>query len=215
MIKNTRTAINKALDNESSHITTGRKGMANATTEATVKEILKHGTPDWVTRPEDYKAFAKEAYAASKERSDAQVAGYQMDDQIILTDAALSMVNPMSAKQFIAKLRANGLQCGSVESPMHNGTASLVAVVPTTQGSKPKFVNSIQVPWMYEWSLMKLDDHNLPNGYRYVGWRDAVAQLVELGIWTEQKAHKVFGAPSDCSARSSRYRRSLWLHRNK
>ena len=41
-----------------------------AATEAAVKEILKDGTPKWVSHPEDFRSMAQEVLAEEKEHSD-------------------------------------------------------------------------------------------------------------------------------------------------
>src|SRR5579863_8452810 len=108
-VKNTRDKINKELTNDTSHISTGKKGIANARTKATIKEILKHGTPDWFTHPEDYKGFAKEEYRRTKENSNKLVSSYKLPDQDILTDEKPRMTGLMSLDKFMDKLRENGL----------------------------------------------------------------------------------------------------------
>jgi hypothetical protein len=66
---------------------------------------------------------------------------------------------------------------------------------------------------MYEWSVLKLDNHGIPSGYESRGWRDVAVQLVEKDIITESQCHRIFGAPPS-SALSTRYYRSLWEKRN-
>jgi hypothetical protein len=214
-VKNTRDKINKELTDDTSHISTGKKGIANARTEAAIKEILKHGTPDWFIHPEDYKDFAKEEYRRTKENSNKLVSSYKLPDQDILTDEKPRMTGLMSLDKFMDKLRENGLpKSWCVDSPFHNGTAGLWVMAPTTEGAKPKFITTVQYPAMYEWSVGREDEHELLNGEKYIGWRNAVAKLIEYDIWTEEKAHKIFGTPP-IAPHTARYRRTLWNARNR
>lgn len=212
-VLNTRDELNAQLSPETSIMSTGADSIATVQTEATVREILKHGTPDWVKHPEDYKNLAKEDYLRTKENSDKQVSSFKMDGQDILADENVSKINRMSLDVFMSKLRSNGLKAWCVESTLRNNTGGLWVTSPTTEGFKPKFVTTIQYPAMYEYSVLRLDDHGLPIGEKFIGWRNAVAQLIVLGIWSEEQAHRVFGPPV-IGPRSVRYRKTLWNYRN-
>ena len=181
------------------------------TTKASIQEILAGGTPDWVKWPEDYKAFAQDAFAAEKEISDQMVAGYKMDDQESLTNELARKVNPMSTDDFVAKLRANGIKCFTV----YNGMPQTVGLwcIPPKQTAKARYICFLQIPAMYEWSVLRLDRHNLPAGEKFRGWRVAIVELVRKEILTEYQAHQIFGQPSGGSV-YRRYRRSLWEVRN-
>lgn len=65
---------------------------------------------------------------------------------------------------------------------------------------------------MYEWSILKLDNHNLPAG-ELRGWRTVLAELIKSEILTEWQAHQIFGQPSG-NACFRRYRETLWELRN-
>jgi hypothetical protein len=187
------------------------------TTRETVKQLLANGTPDWVRFPHDYKAFVKESFAAEKEQSDAQVAQYKMEDQELLTDAAPRMVNIMRSRDFIKKLRDNGVKCFT----LYNWQPGLPLWLQQTVGlwacppfsDTMRYICYLQIPYMWEWSVLRLDRHGLPNGEDYRGWRTAVCELIKKEIFTETKAHEVFGQPTE-SIVSRRYRKTLYLLRN-
>jgi len=86
--------------------------------------------------------------------------------------------------------------------------------------AKPKYSNQVvyiaylQIPCMYEWSILRLDKHGLPNGEDYRGWRTVIVQLIEKEVLTEQQAHRIFRPPTE-SIVSRRYRKSLYLFRNR
>jgi hypothetical protein len=181
-------------------------------TQATIKELLKHGTPDWVRRPREYIQFAKESFAYDKEQSDSLVAAYKHDDQDILTNFKARYINPINTRVFIEKLRANGIKCFTIFAgqPFQVG---LWVVMPTKQGGRPVYICYMQIPAMVEWSILNLDKHGLPAGEGYRGWRTVVAQLIKKGVLTEKKAHQIFGKPTEGIV-SRRYRRSLHAIRN-
>lgn len=182
----------------------------NATHEA-IQQMLAGGTPNWVKWPHDYKAYVKESFAAEKEISNKMASGYKWDDQDMLTNEIARKVNPMSTIQFIEKLKQNGIKTAVMDSGMA-GTAALWCV-PPHRTDKLRYVCYLQVPAMYEWSVLRLDSHNIPDGEKFRGWRTVAIQLVEKEIITEQQCHKIFGVPSP-NAISARYFRSLWEKRN-
>lgn len=214
-VKKTAAKINAALGaDDPKHINTGKSGMATAVTEQTIKEVLKHGTPDWFTHPEDYKALAQEDYRQQKEISDSLVSDLKMPNQKIFTDEAARMRNPMSCKELLNRLRSNGLRCCIQQNPHSvQGTAGLYAVRPGYEQLGLQLVTSVQVPQMYEWSVIREDEHGLSLGEKYIGWRNTCAALVRKGIWSEEKVHKVFGKPPIRDF-TSEYFKSLYEARN-
>jgi hypothetical protein len=183
-----------------------------ATTQDSVQQLLAGGTPDWVKHPLDYKNFVRESFAAEKEISDEMSERYKMEDQEDLTNAAARMVNPMSTRDFIAKLRANGIKCFTVDNGFPPKTVALWCI-PLGQHARARYICYLQVPAQWEWSVLKVDHHGKPIGEDYRGWRTVLIQLIEKEILTEESAHNIFGKPSTNSV-FSRYWRSLWEHRN-
>lgn len=181
------------------------------TTRESIQSILAGGTPDWVKHPEDFKAFARESYLAEKEISDKMAQRYAMEDQEDLTNETARKVNPMSTDDFMRKLRAAGIKCFTV----YNGLPGTVGLwcLPSKQLQKARYICFLQVPAMYEWSVLRLDKRGLPAGEKFRGWRVPVIELIRKEIFTEYQAHKIFGPPSNGSV-FSRYRQSLWEIRN-
>jgi hypothetical protein len=182
------------------------------TTQATIKQLLSGGTPAWVSHPEDYKNFVKESFQAEKEASDAQVEQYKMAHQDILLNAKARKVNAIRTRDFIQKLRQNGVKCFTVDNGFPPQTVALWAIAPST--GKLVYICYLQVPAQYEWSVLKVDRHGLPAGEDFRGWRTVLIQLITKGIMTEKKAHEVFGKPTDSEV-SLLYRESLYYIRNK
>jgi len=180
------------------------------TTQATIKEMLKSGTPDWVRFPHEYKNFARESYLADKELSDEQVAGYKIDDQELLVNEKARKVNIVRTRDFIRVLRNNGVRCFTVDNGML-GTVGLW-VLPK-ENKPPVYICYLQIPYMCQWSVLRTDRHGLPNGEDYRGWRTVLAQLIVKGALSETRIHEIFAAPTD-SLVSRRYRRTLFNFRN-
>jgi hypothetical protein len=182
----------------------------DATHEA-IQQMLAGGTPNWVKWPHEYKAYAKECFQAEKEISDKMASAYRWDDQEILSNRQARMVNAMSTRNFVKKLNENGIKTVVMDSGMAK-TVALWCVVPG-QERKLRYVCYLQVPAMYEWSVLRLDSHGIPSGEEYRGWRTVAVQLVEKEIITEAQCHQIFGAPG-ANKISARYYRSLWEKRH-
>ncbi len=184
-----------------------------STTNETVQQLLAHGTPNWVSHPEDYKNYAREAMQREKEISDEMVERYQMEDQEHLTNIKARAVFPMSTDAFIHKLRTNTvcpIKCFTVFNGLPN-TVGLWCIPPRVTG-RARYVCYIRTPMMFEWSILLLDNHNLPKG-ELRGWRTVLVELVKNEILTEWQAHQIFGNPSG-NVCFRRYRESMWEIRN-
>lgn len=179
-------------------------------TRQAIAKLLSGGTPNWVRFPNEYKNFVKESFQEEKELSDKQVASYQMEDQHILTNAVARKVNPMGTRDFIKKLRDNGVKCFTIDNGM-SGTVGLWAF--RQYSEQPLYICFLQIPAMYEWSLLRLDEHNLPAGERFRGWRTVLSQLIVKKILSEKRAHEIFGKPTE-SINGRRYRETLYNYRN-
>lgn len=182
------------------------------TTQETIKHLLAGGTPQWVSHPEDYKNYAQEAILAEQEVSQQMIRRYRMDDQDDLTNEEARKVNPMPTRVFIEKLRNSGVKCYTIDNGYPPQTIALWSFKPGTDHVIP--VCYLQVPAMYEWSVLRLDKRGLPNGEAFRGWRTVESQLIEKGIISEARAHEIFGRPVDGPV-SKRFRSSLYWFRNR
>jgi hypothetical protein len=180
-------------------------------TRESIQKMLAGGTPNWVKHPEEYKSYARESFAAEKEISDKMATQYKWDDQEQLTNDVARKVNPITTINFLQKLKENGITAIVMDNAL-KGTLGLWAT-PPNRHHKLRYVCFIQVPAMYEWSVLNLDNHGIPDGEAFRGWRTVAIQLVEKEIITEQQCHKIFGVPSP-NVISARYFRSLWEKRN-
>lgn len=181
------------------------------TTRESVKTLLANGTPDWVKFPNEYKAFVQESFAEEREISNTMVRQYKMKDQDILTDTEPRMVNILTTIDFYQRLKNNGVKCFTVYNGMPQ-TVGLWAVPKHT--NEAKYICYMQVPCMYEWSVLRLDRHGLPNGEDYRGWRTVLSQLIVKEVLTEDQAHKIYGKPVEGNPVSKIYRQTLYNFRN-
>lgn len=181
-------------------------------TRETIKKLLSGGTPNWFKWPKDYKAFAQEAVLADREVSQKMAYRYKMEDQELLLNEIARKVNPISTRDFIEKLRNSGIKCYTIDNGFPPATVALWAFKPNTDHVVP--VCYLQVPAMYEWSVLRLDHRGIPSGEAFRGWRTVEVQLIEKGIISEARAHEIFGRPSDGPV-SRRFRKSLYWFRNR
>jgi len=181
-------------------------------TQETFAKYYAGGTPNWMKWPQEYKNFAREEYLKDLERSKALALDYKLEEQDKLTNAKARKVNPMSTRDFIAKLRANGVKCFTVDNGFPPQTVALWCM-PPNQNRRARYICYMQVPAMYEWSLLREDRHGKPDGEDFRGWRTVLAQLIEKEILTETHAHQIFGHPSQ-NPIFSRYHQTLWEYRN-
>lgn len=181
-------------------------------TERAIQTLLKDGTPRWASHPHEYRNFVREEFQREKEMSDFQVRSYRWEDQEILSDKKARIVNILHTRDFLSRLRNNGVQCATFYCGLPD-TAGLHAVVPGYEQLGYLYICYVQVPYMCEWSVLRLDAHRLPAGEEYRGWRTVLCRLVEERVLSEEKAHEIFGEP--CSGIvSRRYRQSLYFARN-
>lgn len=181
-------------------------------TRETIKKLLADGTPNWMKWPKDYKAFAQETYLADKEVSERMAQRHKIEDQELFLNEVARKVNPISTREFIQKLRKAGVKCYSIDLGYPPQSVGLWAFKPGTDHVVP--VCYLQVPAMYEWSILRLDKRGLPNGEAYRGWRTVEVQLIEKGIITEAQANRIFGRPVDGNV-SRKFRHTLYWLRNR
>jgi hypothetical protein len=188
----------------------------DATHEA-IQVMLAGGIPNWVKWPQDYKSYAKEAFAEEKAKSDRMGLEYRWADQDMLTNAKARKVNPIKTREFLERwLKPNGVKFVVMDNG-YRGIGGVPTVglwcTPPTNHKKLRYVCYLDVPLMWEWSVLHLDEHKIPCGEKSRGWRTVAQQLVEKDIITEAQCHKIFGVPSP-NVISARYFRSLWEKRH-
>lgn len=181
------------------------------TSQETIKKLLAGGTPNWLRWPKEYKAFAQESILADKETSDRMARRYKMAGQDMLTNTAARKVNPIGTRDFIQKIRDAGVKCYTIDNGYPPSTVALWAFKPGTDHVVP--VCYLQVPAMYEWSVLRLDHRGLPNGEDFRGWRTVESELVRKGILSEAQADEIFGRVNDGPV-SHRYRETMYTLRN-
>jgi hypothetical protein len=186
----------------------------NAQAEA-FDRMLAGETPNWYKWPQEYKQFVKESFAAERANSLDAVKGYKWEDQDELANKDSRRVNRMPTRLFLERLKKLGVKTVALDNGYQQGKSATVGLwcVPPSRTDKLRYVSYLDVPFMYEWSVLSLDGHGLPNGEETRGWRTVLVQLVQREILSEVQIHQEFGVPSP-NARSKRYFRSLWETRN-
>ena len=182
------------------------------TSQETIKKLLAGGTPNWLRWPKEYKAFAQESILADRETTERMARRYKMAGQDMLTNTLARKVNPIGTRDFIQKIRDAGVKCYTIDNGYPPSTVALWAFKPGTDHVVP--VCYLQIPAMYEWSVLRLDHRGLPNGEDFRGWRTVESELVRKGILSEAQADEIFGRVVDGPV-SSRYRETMYSLRNR
>jgi hypothetical protein len=203
-----------------------RSNMTPAKAERTAREICRQGTPRWASHPNEFRNWALECYHKDKEQSNAQVSEYRMEEQDTFKDHKARMIRTIGTREFLKKLRDNGVHCFTYQVPpgpntpreMLN-TVGLWCEIPTErgigheyQGHRHQYICYLDIPTMYEWSVLRTDAHDLPIGEAFRGWRTVLSQLIQRKVLTETQAHTIFGEPYGATSRV--YRRTLYQFRN-
>ena len=185
-------------------------------TQAAIKEILKHGTPDWIKHPKDYRNFANEEFLREHEQSCEKVADYRISDQDRLTNQRICpdsarLVNFIHVRDFFTRLREHGVECLMIWNRLAQ-QAALHAVIPHERSKGHRYVTYVHIPWMPEWSTWRLDDHGLLNGESARGWRTVLFHLIRSRVLSEEKVKEIFG--ESYGPASYLHRRALYNLRN-
>lgn len=56
-------------------------------------------------------------------------------------------------------------------------------------------INTLQVPYGPEWTVMRFDEYGIPVNEKFHGWRTALLSLITNRVITVRQAHKAFGEP--------------------
>jgi hypothetical protein len=135
-----------------------------------------------------------------------------MEDQEMLLNTVARKVNPISTRDLVQKLRDSGIKCYTIDNGFPPQTVGLWAFKPGTDHVVP--VCYLQVPAMYEWSVLRLDKRGMPSGESFRGWRTVESQLIEKGIISEARAHEIFGYVVDGPV-SKKFRQNMYWFRNR
>jgi hypothetical protein len=148
---------------------------------------------------------------------------------------AMRLVNLMTPRQFIECLLKAGISAAiepqvsrEIKANPHTGVIETVnvershakiclgkAVVRGVVGlfawvdGEYRYVDKLQVPLGPEWTLMRFDEHDIPQNERYHGWRTAVLALIRNRVITEREAERAFG-PVVLNPASAFYRQQLY-----
>lgn len=142
------------------------------------------------------------------------VRGSRWKNQAELAHWGSRFVNFMSMGELLRKLNKVGELAGfrAFYNDFSRGGLRGINLV-NRWGSQKKFLCAAQNGWMPEFSIMRFDEHFLPQNEQYRGWRTVLLRLIDNGFATEEQVHQIFGKPTD-GIGSRRYREELFATRN-
>lgn len=110
--------------------------------------------------------------------------------------------------------RLNKILPAYLSSKIRNGLAGLYVFTPDVKGGHWHYVCGVQASMMYEYSVIRLDSHQLPINEKQRGWRTVLLRLITGSFISEEDAHAEFGEPHSGPI-SRRYREQLYYFRNR
>lgn len=142
------------------------------------------------------------------------VRGNRWKNQAELAHWGSRFVNIMSQDELLRKLNEVGKLAGFhafYNDFCRDGLRGINLI--NKWGTKKKYLCAAQAGWMPEFSIMRFDEHFLPQNEQYRGWRTVLLRLIDEGFATESQVHQIFGKPTD-GIGSRRYREELFATRN-
>lgn len=134
----------------------------------------------------------------------------QFEDK--LTDEKQRRGELMFCLDFVDNL--NEILPAYLSATIRNGLSGLYVFTPDVKGGHWHYVCGVQACMMYEYSVIRLDSHDLPINEKKRGWRTVLLRLITGSFISEEDAHQVFGEPFSGPI-SRRYREQLYWFRNR
>jgi hypothetical protein len=142
------------------------------------------------------------------------VRGHRWKNQAELAHWGSRFVNIMSQGELLRKLNMVGALAGFRAIYNDFSIKGLRGInLVNRWGSQKKYLCAAQSGWMPEFSIMRFDEHFLPQNEQYRGWRTVLLRLIDNGFAAESQVHQIFGKPTD-GIGSRRYREELFATRN-
>lgn len=150
-----------------------------------------------------------EELCRQQEKSNAMVKDYKFyrQDEDELGNEELRRGLVMNCMEFLDKL--NTLIPAYLSSRILKGLSGLAVL----HHGEWKYVCSVQVGYMHEYSSLHFDSHGLPLNEKWRGWRTVLLRLIQNGFITEQQADATFGEARGPASR--RYKEQLYFWRNR
>lgn len=169
----------------------------------------RHGRSDSLTE-EELARMREDNIEAGEE--------FRMYQQEELLDEKSRMGRPMRDVDFLARLQeiapaAFVLGYGETSKGRYY-VIGLRIWVPTDKGGSWCFISQVQTGVTPEFSIIRVDDHNVPSGFKYIGWRTVLLRAIIKGALSEEIVEKYFGDVTT-GAPSRRYRAQLNGFRNR
>ncbi len=159
-----------------------------------------------------------EELCRQKEMSKEMVKEYRFYNQEDLLDTPSRKGRVLNCLEFLKMLET--IRPAYLSANIRRGLTGLAVYHPkdiqTADGVKRvdwQYVCGVQVGFMWEYSVVWLDAHNLPLNEKWRGWRTVLLRLIQQGHVTEKQALEVFGEPTPAGAK--RYQEQLYYWRNR
>lgn len=124
-----------------------------------------------------------------KENTNEQLESRRFPDQKAFKDAERRMGRPMLHTQLFDKVHQLSSRIVMETSNNDSTVAGFYQMLP--DGSK-KFICAFHMGWMPEFSIITVDERNLPKGERR-GWRTVLLRLIQAKCLTYQQVIETFG----------------------
>ena len=185
-------------------------------------DVSRRWSPEFKARVDEYAkrrwdkphSAGLEEVMRQNELSTESVKEYRFFRQFedMLTDEKQRKGELMFCLDFVDKL--NEILPAYLSSQIRNGLSGLYVFTPDVKGGHWHYVCGVQACVMYEYSVIRLDSHQLPINEKKRGWRTVLLRLIMGSFITEEDAHRVFGEPFSGPI-SRRYREHLYWFRNR
>ena len=129
-----------------------------------------------------------------------------------LTDEKARQGELMFCLDFIERL--NKILPAYLSGKVIKGLSGLYVYMPDVKGGHWHYVCGVQASMMNEYSVIRLDSHNLPINEKKRGWRTVLLRLIQGSFITEDEAENEFGEPISGWV-SRRYREQCYWFRNR
>jgi hypothetical protein len=110
--------------------------------------------------------------------------------------------------------RLNKILPAYLSATIRRGLSGLYVHTPDVKGGHWHYVCGVQASMMYEYSVIRLDSHQLPINEKQRGWRTVLLRLTMGSFVSEEEAGAEFGEPHSGPI-SRRYREQLYYFRNR
>jgi hypothetical protein len=156
-----------------------------------------------------------EELVRQQEKSREMVKEFRFYKQDELLDEKSRRGQVMDCFEFLEKL--NTIRPAYLSAVVRRGLSGLAIYKPHAgiDGLRQDwmYVCGVQVGYMYEYSVIRVDNHGLPTNEKYRGWRTVLLRAIQKDCLTEEEVDRVFGPATGPASRRYREQLFCWRHR--